>query len=96
MFGGGWTTRAPLVDVVQCVIRSNRRATLEATLMRGEHRAPKKATRSRGQRGAAQLFWGVQRNRRANLSPETKIRFTLKERSSMSRSLTYYAERPIK
>jgi hypothetical protein len=35
---GGWTTRAPLVDVVQCAVRSNRRAMLEATPMRGERR----------------------------------------------------------
>jgi hypothetical protein len=62
---------------------------LEATLMRGEHHGPKR-------RCVREATAGVQRNGRANSSPETKIRFALKERFSMSRSLTYYAGHPLK
>jgi hypothetical protein len=69
---------------------------LEATLMRGEYNGPK-SRRAREANAARRNSSGaVQRNGRANLSPETKIRFALKERSSMSRSLTYYAAHPLK
>jgi hypothetical protein len=69
---------------------------LEATLMRGEHHGPKSRRAREANAARRNSSGGVQRNGRANLSPETKIRFALKERSSMSRSLTYYAEYPLK
>jgi hypothetical protein len=56
MFGGGWTTRAPLVDVVQCANRCNRRAMLEAPPMRGARKGVKEVVLARPRRRGATLL----------------------------------------
>jgi hypothetical protein len=69
---------------------------LEATLMRGGHRDLEGRRAREVKAGRRNYSGNAQRDGRANSSPETKIRCAVKERSSMSRSLKYYAEHPLK